>query len=63
MKVSTVAYPTNLEDLTFEKKSDHKKKYEAKEKVGRGRKNEVHLEETINWRTNHKISKPSMKCE
>ena len=30
MKVSTMAYPTNLEDLTFWKnKSDHKMKYEA----------------------------------
>ena len=35
-------------------KSDHKKKYEAQEKVGRGRKNEVHVDETRNWRTNHK---------
>ena len=32
MKVSTMAYTTNLEDLTFEKKkSDHEKKYEAQE--------------------------------
>ena len=30
MKVSTMAYPTNLENLIFKKnKSDHKKKYEA----------------------------------
>ena len=49
MKISTMAYPTNLEDLTFEKnKSDHKKKYEAQGKVGRGRKNEVHVTETRN---------------
>ena len=39
MKVSTMGYPTNREDVTFEKnKSDHKKKYEAQEKVGRGNK-------------------------
>ena len=47
MKVSTMVYPTNLKDLTFEKnKSDHKKKYEAQEKVGRSRKNKVHVDET-----------------
>ena len=34
MKDSTMVYPTNLEDLTFEKMSDHKKKYEIQEKVG-----------------------------
>ena len=58
MKVS------NPEDLTFEKKkSDHKKKYEAQEKVGRGKKNKVHVDETRNRQNNHKISTPSTKCE
>ena len=53
MKVSAMAYLTNLEDLTFEKnESDHKKKYEAQEKVGCVRKNEVHVDETKNLRTN-----------
>ena len=34
MKVSTMAYLTNLEDLTFEKnKSDHKKKYETQKRL------------------------------
>ena len=41
-------------------KSDHKKKYEAQEKVGRGRKNKVYIDEARNWR-NNKISKPSTK--
>ena len=38
---------TNLEDLTFEK-LDLKKKYKTQEKVGCGRKNEVHVDETRN---------------
>ena len=59
-----MTYPTNLENLTFEKtKSDYKKKLEAQEKVSRGRKNEVHAYQTRNWRTNHKISSRSTKCE
>ena len=44
-------------------KSDHKKKYEAQEKVGCGWKKEVHVDETRNWRTNHKIATPFMKFE
>ena len=47
MKVPTMAYPTNMEDLTFEKKS-YKKKYETQEMVGRGRKNEVHVDKIRN---------------
>ena len=46
MKVSTMAYHANLEDLTFEKISQ--KKYEAQEKIGRGRKNEVYDDQTRN---------------
>ena len=64
VKVSTMEYQTNLKYLTFEKnQTDHKKKYETQENVGRGRKNEVHNDETRNWRTNHKISTPSTKCQ
>ena len=63
MKVSIMAYPTNLEDLTWKNKLDHKKKFEVQEKVGCGRKNGVHVDETRNWWTNHKISTPSMKCK
>ena len=64
MKVSIMAYPTNLKDLTlWENKSDHKKKYEAQENIGHGRKNEVHVNETRNWWTNHKISTLSIKCK
>ena len=49
MKGSTMAYLTNLEDLTFEKNNpDHKKKYEAQEKVDRGIKNEVPVDEKRN---------------
>ena len=33
----------------WKNKSDHKKKYETHEKVGHGRKNEVHGYETRNW--------------
>ena len=47
----------------WKNKSDLKKKYETQEKVGRGRKNEVNVDETRNWRTNHKISTSSTKCE
>ena len=47
----------------WKNKSDHKKKYKTQEKVCRGRENEVHVDETRNWRTNHKISTPSTKCE
>ena len=32
----------------WKNKSDHKKKYETQEKVGRGRKNEIHVDETRN---------------
>ena len=46
----------------WKNKSDNKK-YEAQEKVGRDRKNEVHVDETRNWRTHHKISTPSTKCK
>ena len=47
----------------WKNKSDQKKKYEAQEKVGRDKKNEVHVDETRNWRTNHKISTPTTKCK
>ncbi len=43
-------------------KSDHKKKYGSQEKIGRGRKNEVHINEARKWRINHKISTLSTKC-
>ena len=57
MKLTTMSYPTNLEHLTFEKnKLDHKKKYEVHGKVGRGRKNEVHVDEK-----KKKIDKPIIK--
>ena len=46
MKVSTLAYPTNLEDLTFEKISPIRRRNETQEMVGHGRKNEVHVDET-----------------
>ena len=46
----------------WKNKWDHKK-YEAQEKVGQGWKNEVHVDETRNWRSNHKISTLSTKCE
>ena len=35
-------------------KLDHEKKYEDQVKVGHGSKNEVHVDETRNWRANHK---------
>ena len=45
----------------WKNKSDHEKKSEAQRKVGRDKKNEVQVDETRNWRTNHKISTPSTK--
>ena len=49
MKVSIMLYPTNLEDLTFEKISHNiRTNTEAQEKIGRGRKNEIHVDETRN---------------
>ena len=47
----------------WKNKSDHKQKYEAQEMVGCDWKNEVHVDETRNWRANHKITPPSTKCE
>ena len=47
----------------WKNKSDHKKKYEAQEKVGCGRKNDVYVDEIRNWWTNYEISTPSTKCE
>ena len=55
--------PPNLEDLTFEKNKSDNKKYDTQEKVGCGWKNEILVDETKNWRTNHKISTPATKCE
>ena len=63
MKVSTIAHPTNLEDPTFKKISQIKGNMRPQKKVGHGRKNEDHVDETRNWLTNHKISTLSMKCE
>ena len=37
----------------WKNKSDNKKKSETQEKIGCGRKNEVHVDETRNWRINH----------
>ena len=57
-----VSHKPGRPDL-WKNKSGHKKKYEAQEKVGRGKKNKVHIDETWNWRANHKISTLSTKCE
>ena len=46
----------------WKNKSDHKK-YDTQEKVSHGKKYKVHANETRNWRTNHKISTPSMKSK
>lgn len=49
MKVSTMAYPTNLENLTFEKISQIiRRNMRPKKKAGSGKKNEVHVVETRN---------------
>ena len=44
MKVTIMAYPTNLEDLTFEKISQ---KYDAQENVSYCRKNEMSMKQEI----------------
>ena len=49
MKVSTMAYPTNLEDLTFEKISQIiRKNIRPNKSLVVAEKNEIHVDETRN---------------
>ena len=58
--------PTNLKDLTFEKNKPDHKKYEAEEKVGRGRKKFMSMKQEIDepvMKYLHRIQNASRYCE
>ena len=61
IKVFTMVYPLSLEDLTFEKMSDHEKKYETQEKVGCGRKKFMLMKQEIDEPIIKNLL--SIKCE